>query len=193
MASPAAEHGRQVRQRLLEAAVELIPERGWAAVSTRVLADRAGVNPSVVHYHFPSLSVLLRTAVTAFARRMLEELAESVESARTPDEAVDTMCAAVQRYTGFDRESLLLVETYLASTRDESLRCEFGQLVTGFRERVGQWLRGHGIAAPEETAAVLLASFDGLLLQRGLGSVPDPGSVSVVLRGMLSQNSTTRE
>jgi len=30
----------------LSAAVELIPERDWTAVSTRVLAERAGVTPS---------------------------------------------------------------------------------------------------------------------------------------------------
>ncbi|MFD1052553.1 helix-turn-helix domain-containing protein, partial [Kibdelosporangium lantanae] len=38
-------HGEEVRQRLLAAAVQLIPERGWSAVSTRVLAERAGVTP----------------------------------------------------------------------------------------------------------------------------------------------------
>lgn len=45
--SPAEARGQDVRRRLRVAA-ELIPERGWAAVSTRVLADRAGVTPSVV-------------------------------------------------------------------------------------------------------------------------------------------------
>lgn len=54
MTSPAAARGREVPQRLLAAAAELIPERGWTAVSTRVLAERAGVTPSVVHYHFSS-------------------------------------------------------------------------------------------------------------------------------------------
>ena len=59
MTSPAAVRGQEVRQRLLAAAAELIPERGWSAVSTRILADRAGVTPSVVHYHFPSVQAVL--------------------------------------------------------------------------------------------------------------------------------------
>lgn len=46
MTSPGALRGQEVRQRLLRAAIELIGERGWSAVSTRVLAERAGVTPA---------------------------------------------------------------------------------------------------------------------------------------------------
>jgi AcrR family transcriptional regulator len=53
--APTAKQGQEVRLRLLTAAAELIPERGWSAVSTRILAERAGVTPSVVHYHFSSI------------------------------------------------------------------------------------------------------------------------------------------
>ncbi|MGH3673909.1 MAG: TetR/AcrR family transcriptional regulator, partial [Pseudonocardiaceae bacterium] len=38
----AAERGREVRLRLLGSAAELIAERGWTGVSTRILAERAG-------------------------------------------------------------------------------------------------------------------------------------------------------
>lgn len=55
MTPTAADRGREVRRKLLTAAVELIPERGWNAVSTRLLAERAGVAAGLVHYHFPSL------------------------------------------------------------------------------------------------------------------------------------------
>ncbi|WP_288047924.1 helix-turn-helix domain-containing protein, partial [Nocardia sp.] len=51
-----AERGRATRERLLEAAVSLIGEVGWSGVSTRMVAQRAGVNAGVVHYHFASVS-----------------------------------------------------------------------------------------------------------------------------------------
>lgn len=170
MVSPAAERGREVRQRLLAAAVELVPERGWTAVSTRVLAERAGVTPSVVHYHFPSLAVLLNEAVAGVMRQVL---AEFVDTVQTPAEAIDQMLASIESYTGADPMSLLFVEAYLASTRDERLREEIGGLVARFRERLAGWLEQHGVAEPGETAAVLAATIDGLLLHRGLGSTVD--------------------
>ncbi|SFB41272.1 transcriptional regulator, TetR family [Amycolatopsis marina] len=185
MNSPAAARGREVRQRLLAAAVELIPERGWTAVSTRILAERAGVTPSVVHYHFPSLSALLNEAVVGLMRQILSYVDGVLESAETPAEAVDAMLSSVDRYTGADPVSLLTVEAYLAATRDDQLREQVRGLVEAFRSRFGRWLGDRGVSAPDETAAVLVAALDGLLLHRGLETGPDPAHVSAVLRRLV--------
>lgn len=185
MTSPAAERGREVRQRLLAAAVQLIPERGWAAVSTRVLAERAGVTPSVVHYHFPSLAALLREAVVGPMRQVLAEADASLDMARTPADGVDGILASVNRYTGADPMSLLFVEAYLAATRDERLREEIGDVAARYRQRLGRWLGERGVQAPEETAAALVAAIDGLLLHRGLGADPAALPMATVLRRLV--------
>ncbi|WP_033289251.1 TetR/AcrR family transcriptional regulator [Amycolatopsis jejuensis] len=184
MGSPAAERGREVRQRLLAAAVELVPERGWAAVSTRVLADRAGVTPSVVHYHFPSLPALLREAVTGAMRQALEAAGPALEEARTPGAVVDAMLGSVAPYPGEDPLSLLFVEAYLAATRDEELREQLAGLLTDFRTRLSHWLAERGVAEPDATAEVLAATVDGLLLHRGL--VPG-GDLAAVLRRLVTE------
>ncbi|TCO58316.1 TetR/AcrR family transcriptional regulator [Actinocrispum wychmicini] len=173
----AAARGRAVRERLLAAAVELIPERGWTAVSTRVLADRAGVTPSVVHYHFPTLQALLREAVIGMMRQVMTDVDTLLDTARTPVRAVEALLASVDQYTGADPVSLLFVEAYLAAGRDEELRGLINGVIDGFRKRFGQWLHDRGVLAAEETAAVVLACVDGLLLHRGLGSSPDIQSV----------------
>ncbi|CAL99647.1 TetR/AcrR family transcriptional regulator [Saccharopolyspora erythraea] len=175
-----------MRQRLLTAAAELIPERGWTAVSTRVLAERAGVTPSVVHYHFPSLPALLNEAVVGLMRQMLADVDAFLSAAATPADAVDAMLESVDRYTGADPMSLLFVEACLAATRDEQLRGEIGAVVEEFRQRVGRWLGEHGVSAPAETAAALIAVVDGLLLHRGLGVGPDTGSAARVLRRLVA-------
>lgn len=177
-------HGEEVRQRLLVAAVQLIPERGWSAVSTRVLAERAGVTPSVVHYHYPSMRVLLREAVVAAMRQVLAASESFLDSVGSPVEAVDAMLASVEQYSGADPMSLLFVEAYLAATRDEQLRDGINEVADAFRERLGQWLAGHGVREPAATAAVLAASIDGLLLHRGLGMEVDARSV---LRRLVNQ------
>ncbi len=73
----AVDRGRDVRLQLLSTAAELIGELGWNAVSTRILAERAGVTPGLVHYHFPSLQALLRDAdlLELWLRRIVLRLA----------------------------------------------------------------------------------------------------------------------
>ena len=184
MTSPAGARGQGVRQRLLAAAAELIPERGWSAVSTRILADRAGVTPSVVHYHFPSVQAVLAESVVTTMRQMLADTDEVFGSAETPAEAVDAMVASVEQYDGTDPMSLLFVEAYLAATRDERLREQLAAMVADFRGRLEDWLRIRQVPEPAATAAVLAAAVDGLLLHRALGSRND--GTALVLRRLVS-------
>lgn len=181
----AAERGHEVRQRLLAAAVELIPERGWTAVSTRILAERAGVTPSVVHYHFPSLAALLREAVVGLMGQMVAGFDSVLDGARTPAEAVEVLLGSVDQYSGADPLSLLFIEAYLAATRDELLREQIHGIIEDFRERVGRRFTEHGVPDATEAAAVFLASIDGLLLHRGLGARPDMRAVIRVVRRMV--------
>ncbi|GAA4909159.1 TetR/AcrR family transcriptional regulator [Streptomonospora salina] len=172
MARPTtAERGREVRRKLLDTACELIAEHGWTAVSTRMLADRAGVTPGLVHYHFSSVQALLREAATGAMRDYLARAPEEFERAATAQRGLDTLFGDLDRHTGLDPLSLLFTETYLASTRDGALRREIAVLLEEFRGRVGAWLDGHGVAEPDTTAAVLAAAVDGVLLHRAL----DPG------------------
>ena len=182
MTGPAAARGREVRQRLLLAAAELIPQRGWAAVSTRILAERAGVTPSVVHYHFPSMPALLNEAVIGQMRQVLAGVDEVLEAASSPDRLIESLLASVDSYSGVDPMSLLFIEAYLASSRDAELAREIEDVVRGFRERLSRWLDEGGVAEPAATAAVLAAVVDGLLLHRGLGAPTPPAALATVLR-----------
>ncbi|MGH3098754.1 MAG: TetR/AcrR family transcriptional regulator [Streptosporangiales bacterium] len=182
----AAERGRDVRQRLLAAATELIPELGWTAVSTRVLAQRAGVGPGLVHYYFSSLQALLREAAVETMRRSLGALGPVLAGADTPDAAVTMALGSLDAYSGTDPTSLLFVETYLASTRDEELRDELTALVTEVRADLAQALRTHGVPAPEQTAAVLAAAIDGVLLHRALDAGLTSSTVAPVLRRLVN-------
>jgi AcrR family transcriptional regulator len=114
----AADRGRDVRLRLLSTAAELIAELGWAAVSTRILAERAGVASGLVHYHFPSLQALLRDAALGMISDLLSAAEEIFDDARTLDAGVDMMLASLDAYTGSDPTSLQFNETYLNSAAD---------------------------------------------------------------------------
>lgn len=182
----AAARGREVRQRLVRAAAELIAERGWTGVSTRVLAERAGVASGLVHYHFASLQALLVEAAIGVMRDVVDGVGPLLARARTPEDAIDLMLGSLDRYTGRDPTSLLVIETYLAATRDEDLSKAVADVVAHFRRRLTEWLAERDVASPEETAAVLAAAIDGVLLHRALDPGLTAGMVAPVLRRILA-------
>jgi AcrR family transcriptional regulator len=179
----AADRGREVRRRLLAAAVALIVERGWGGVSTRVLAERAGLAPGLVHYHFASLPALLAEAAVGAMRTAVAALDR--DQASDGAETVDLLLAAVDHYTGQDPTSLLFVETYLAATRDEELRRAVAGVLAGVRDRLATRLADHGVPDARGTAAVLAAAVDGILLHRALDPTLTAATVAPVLRRLV--------
>jgi AcrR family transcriptional regulator len=180
-----AERGDQVRRRLLDAAAELIPERGWAAVSTRAVAERAGLAAGLVHYHFGSVQSLLSRAALTVMRRAAAAADPLLAGARDADGVVEALIGSLGSYTGTDPVSVLFVETYLAATRDPALRDGVAEVITQFRAGLAARLAELGVAEPEDTAAVLGAAMDGLVLQRALDPTLSAAAVRPVIRRAL--------
>ncbi len=185
MPARSVERGGEVRGRLLAAAAELIAERGWTAVSTRVLAERAGVTPSVVHYHFPSIQALRRAAAITAMQQVLDATDAALDQAQTAAGVVDAMLASVDSYSGSDPLSVLFIEACLAATRDDVLRDEIAGVLDDLRASFTRRLTARGVPAPADTAAVLMAALDGLLLHRGLGSGVAAAAAADVLRRLV--------
>ena len=69
----AANLGReQAVNALLDAAESLLVERGYAFVTTRRLAERAGVNHGLVHYYFGSMEEVFLQTLERFTDRLVE-------------------------------------------------------------------------------------------------------------------------
>ncbi|MFJ8961891.1 TetR/AcrR family transcriptional regulator [Lentzea sp. NPDC102401] len=167
-----ADRGRRTREQLIDAAAGLVGEVGWGAVTTRLVAERAGVNAALVHYHFSSVQELLSTAALQFAAKALAESAEALRSV-SPAEGVERIFADLTRFTGTDPESLLLAEAFLAAHRLPELRAGLSALVAEFRTRVAEWLREAGVRDAAAVALLLGAAIDGLVLHRALDSSVD--------------------
>ncbi|MFI9645640.1 TetR/AcrR family transcriptional regulator [Streptomyces sp. NPDC052040] len=67
---------RRSRERLLQAAVELVSERGYDATTLGDIADRAGSARGLVSYYFTGKRQLLQSAVHRLMHRTLEEALE---------------------------------------------------------------------------------------------------------------------
>ncbi|MFI0863141.1 TetR/AcrR family transcriptional regulator [Streptomyces smyrnaeus] len=183
----AADRGREVRQRLLRAGAELIAERGWSAVSTRAVAERAKTAQGLVHYHFASLGALLRQAALGGVEALFDELATLLKTAATSQQALDRVLGALDAYSGTDPTSLLFTETYLAAARDEELKDGLAGILAGARDALAGHLSDQGVPQPQETAIVLLAAVDGLMLHRPTSPSLTSAAVGPVLRRLFTE------
>ena len=74
---PQEERTRLMRQRLLEATIELLVERGWSGTSTTLVSKRAGVSRGAQLHHFPTKNDLVLAAVEHLSDVRGRELAEA--------------------------------------------------------------------------------------------------------------------
>jgi AcrR family transcriptional regulator len=66
-----SEGRREPVDALLDAAERLLVEQGYGAITTRRLAEQAGVNPGLVHYHFGSMEEVMVQVLERFTARLI--------------------------------------------------------------------------------------------------------------------------
>ena len=181
-----ADRGKEVRQALRDAAAALIPEVGWNAVTSRALAARAGVAQGVVHYHFDSVTAVLREAAVERMSAMMEAAVTLFAFSVPLGDAMSMLAATMDAYAEDDATNLLFSETYLAATRDELLRERVAAVVENFRNTLARYLAHHDVTDPAETAMVLTAAVDGIFLHRALDARLKSVSVGPVLHRLVT-------
>ncbi|MGW0705614.1 TetR/AcrR family transcriptional regulator [Streptomyces sp. NPDC002643] len=162
--------GQRRREQLVDAGVELLSEGGWPAVTTRSVAERAGANLGLIHYHWGGLQPLKR----AIARRAGEMVfgpptIQLLESADL-DELLEKLPAMVAPSSD-DLTTRLTVELIAGAVRDPELGEVLRESLAEARSHLTDWLQTHLPDAPQGTATLLVALLDGLFLHHML----DPG------------------
>lgn len=80
---PSKEDAGDIRQQIMEAAIDLFAGQGYASTPVREIADRVGVNPAMIHYYFGSKEALLHAAL----EQSLEPLADAVAEMQNKQQA----------------------------------------------------------------------------------------------------------
>jgi AcrR family transcriptional regulator len=154
----------------MTAAAELIAELGWGRVTTRAVADRAGLPHGSISYHFSGKQdLLIRAALRAFDGALP---AESMRSLQTVDEVLALIAAQVGDHDAIDPVlSALMLESMREAERDPVLRERLAEMLVTFREMVVRVVRAdqqRGVVPahvpPDAIATLLGAIGDGLLL-----------------------------
>mgnify|MGYP001024615756 FL=1 len=102
---------RRSRERLLQAAVEMVGEHGYEATTLGDIADRAGSARGLVSYYFPGKRQLVQSAVHRLMNRTLEEALE--REPRTED-GRERMARAVDAILGLARDRPVLMRQHMA-------------------------------------------------------------------------------
>lgn len=90
--------GEETRARIVEAAMNVFAEEGFARASTRRIAAEAGVNPPALQYYFDGKEGLHRACadvIIAHCRTTLDPAREAAEAALangSEDEALEAVC-----------------------------------------------------------------------------------------------------
>ncbi len=129
------ERSDATRALLLDATIDCLVERGYAATTTTEIAKRAGVSRGAQLHHFPAKADLVAAALEHLARQLSAILHEEVARfGGEPPTAADGISALWNRYTGPLFQAWL--ELWVAARTDEELRAALTPLEERLRHRV---------------------------------------------------------
>lgn len=102
---------RRSRERLLQATVELVGERGYEATTLADIADRAGAARGLVSYYFPGKRPLLQSAVH---RLMHMTLSAALEREPRTDCGREQMARAIDAVLGLTMTHTKVMRMHMA-------------------------------------------------------------------------------
>jgi AcrR family transcriptional regulator len=177
MATPPASTARRprgrpstgARERILDAALEVIKAEGYAGTTVAKVAARAGESKGLVAYHYGSKQRLVETV----ARRIAEEITEAVLArlgeGTDVEGVVANAAAGVEEILDRD-ERLARVYFDLAaiSVVEPEIRAVIAEINEGWRQVLIERLGDAGIrpAAARVTTVTVIAGLQGLALER---------------------------
>jgi AcrR family transcriptional regulator len=139
------------RTRLIEAAEQLMREEGYAAVTSRRVASKAGLKPQLVHYHFRSMDELF----IAIGELGAEKLTENFERALASPQPLHSLWELVS-----DRKIAVLASEFLAlANHRHEIRAEAARYGKQFRavqiELLSRVLNKRGISRQQFPPAAM--------------------------------------
>ena len=175
------------RAELLDAAEELMLEEGYAAVSSRRIAQKAGLKPQLVHYYFRTMDELF---LAAFRRRAEIGLARQAR-AFSSDQPLRALWSFSDDPTG---TALTLEYAALANHR-KSIRTEIARYGELFRRRqteaLSEVLRERGIDTEELAPIAVMVLITGvsqiLVMEEALGMSTGHAEMRALVERTLEQ------
>jgi len=119
----ARRHDPDRKDRIIDAAIEVIAEHGVAGTTHRLIAAAADVPLGSLTYHFSSLEDLRAQAFQRHAERMSVRYAAHFDGVQTHEQLVEAVTDLIHGDAGANAgDWAIAYELYLAALRDPALR-----------------------------------------------------------------------
>jgi AcrR family transcriptional regulator len=177
------------RERLLEAAIVCLQEKGYARTTSRDLVAASDTNLASIGYHFGSKEHLLNVAVTEAFQRWLKPLVALAgePGPATPLERLGRTLNGVMDTLDHNRALITAcLEAWAQLPRSEDLRAEMTTTYEDFRVVIARTTRdafaeiGSAEVDADALAVLIIALFDGLLVQWQLDPSGAPGAERLI-------------
>ncbi|MCT2585993.1 TetR/AcrR family transcriptional regulator [Actinophytocola gossypii] len=185
MTAASTPKGERRRQALVEAAAELLVERGFDALRHRAVAERADLPLASTTYYFDSLDDLVAAAVEHHGRAELVRgaalLAELPTRPRGVDSVIDLVLDQLLGPPAGDRDAelvLLRYERLVATFRRPYLRPLMLALGEELRGLLLEVFTRSGMEVDRRRLEQLIALVDGAVVNALIGIDPDPRAVA---------------
>lgn len=175
------------RSQIVLAAYQLLAEKGYDSATMKEIASAAGVAPGLIHYYFESKDQLLQEVLTVAGERYVKEVERWCTELTKEQLQEVTFTEPKQRVTSEPEWFRLRCELFALGLRNPNFHDATSLMLSTGRQciaRLVQQIAGDAIANSEAIAAVLLASFDGLALQKLVDPEFDLDSAYQVLMQM---------
>ena len=170
--NPDEKRGRSnPKERIVAAAYGILAQRGYEAVTFKEIARSAEVAQGLIHYYFGSkdqlLLEVLQEASETYAREMERLITSLPDTGRLPSQVA--LAQPKERVSRQPEWYRLRYELFALGLRKPELLPGVGTVLASGRQGVRMVLGklvGKEIPNQEALAAVMLACFDGLALQK---------------------------
>lgn len=181
------------RQRLIAAMTEALRRRGLHGIGLNELLATAEAPKGVLYHHFPGgKTALAVAAIDAAVARLCAHLDRLLAAHAQLADVLDAWLAGAQRQltdTGYASGCPLATVALESTPDDVDIRAAVDRGFAEFRRRIAAALHARGHAEPEAEAlaALIVAAYEGGLMQsRVAGSAAPMAHVGTALRRLLA-------
>jgi AcrR family transcriptional regulator len=159
---------------ILETVLSLLAEKGYHNTTINDIADTAGISRGLLHYYFKDKEDLAAKALTFGFGPMWDSSIGKIQSARSPEQLVDTMIEVLKKNVRDNPDfSALLFEMWVSARKSAKIRKVFNDGLDEAIDRLTKLLEfairmGIIKISPEDAEGIvrmLLALYHGLAIQ----------------------------
>jgi AcrR family transcriptional regulator len=169
------EGGTERRERILQAAWGVLSQVGFEKITTRRIAEAAGINIATLHYHFGSKEAVLTETLRYAQRWTDQQMRAAISGSQSSGEALTKAFAHLWKLMLL-RPGVLRFDLVVRGFRDQDAKQEALRVYGGYRRFIQEIVERHldeggsltsGLTAAE-LADYLITVVDGVVLHHTL-------------------------